>query len=726
MRRGQGFLGEAFMPRALFALPLLLFLFSPITRADQASLPGCEAPSALRKTIKDQLHGPAFDRLTYAAQLERKQQVLSNLMGRYPREVEPFNLWIAAAREDHMVHPELLTGLQKEYRERAAAHPSDPLALYIAATALRSTDTPESIRLLEHAQDLAPAFVWPSFGLAQIYSTGKFADKAKFGDQLTRFWTACPASESQEARWMLVKNPELQAKVVTAVRPMLAKTNDPERLQNYEFLWGLEFRTMPPPKYGELRQQVAADVKRLESVKNPHPDADWADLIVKGEKQAEAAPETIRAKEDALIAAYPHSGEANAIVSKRWEKAHPKPTDQKDVAAWKAYHDANWAVIQQWMQQYPDSYFPAGYYRLIFAPDDAVPDEQQGVAMAQKSVSDGTTYFPPFMFMYTYDTASSKLLDRQWAPAKALEYAQQTKQWQDRAGADYRAQDDHSESDLKDNEKDDAGLSRYFDSQILLAAMRAHRPDAVASIKASMEAPRSLDDKDESGYWLRRARLAAMEGQQQDALGYYQLALRTRPKPPSYVEGKLQDDLGDEAHALWKERGGSELAWAAWSAPSTSADAAKADDARWEKPTKTLPTFQLADLSGKTWSVQSLNGKVVLLNLWATWCGPCNAELPQLQKLYEQTKGRTDLQILTLNIDEDPGLIEPFMKEKGYSFPVVPAYSYVVNLLDGFAIPQNWVLDAKGQWDWTQVGYGSDDAWVKDMLAKLDAVKAGG
>jgi thiol-disulfide isomerase/thioredoxin len=318
------------------------------------------------------------------------------------------------------------------------------------------------------------------------------------------------------------------------------------------------------------------------------------------------------------------------------------------------------------------------------------------------------------------------LLDRQWAPAKALEYAQQTKQWQDRAGADYLAQDDHSESDLKDNEKDDASLSRYFDSQILLAAMRARRPDAVASIKIAIEGPRSPDDKDESGYWLRRARLAAIEGQQQDALGYYQLALRTRPKPPSYVEGRLQDDLGDEVHALWKERGGSEIAWAAWSAPSTSTDAAKADDVRWEKPTKTLPIFQLADLSGKTWSVQSLNGKVVLLNLWATWCGPCNAELPQLQKLYEQTKGRTDLQILTLNIDEDPGLIEPFMKEKGYSFPVVPAYSYVVNLLDGFAIPQNWVLDAKGQWDWTQVGYGSDDAWVKDMLAKLDAVKAGG
>ena len=714
------------MLRALSALPLLLFLLSPVARADQPSLPGCEAPSALRKIVKDQLNSPEFNRLSYDAQLERKQQVLSKLMERYPREVEPYSLWIAAAREDQMVHPELLANLQKEYRERAAAHPDDPFVLYIASAALRSTDTPESIRLLDHAQALAPAFVWPSFELAQIYSSGKFADQAKFADQLTKFWTACPASQNEGARWMLVKNPELQAKVVAALRPMLAKTNDPERLTNYEFLWGLEFRTTPPPKYGELRRQVAADVKRLESVKNPHPDAEWADLIVKGEKQAEAAPDVIRAKEDALVAAYPHSDEANGIVTKRWEKAHPKPTDQKDTAAWKAYNDAKWALMQQWMQQYPDSYSPLGYYRLVFAPDDAISNEQQGVAMAEKCVSDGTTFFPPSMRMYTYFSASSKLLDRQWAPEKALEYARQVKQWQDRAAADYRAQDDHSESDLKDQAKNEADLGRYFDGQLLLAAMRAHRPDAItSSMKASVEAPRASDDKNESGYWLRRARLAAIEGQPQDALGYYQLALRTRPKPPSYVEGKLQDDLGDEAHALWQERGGSEVAWAAWSAP-TSANAAKADDARWEKPTKTLPTFQLADLTGKTWSVQSLNGKVVLLNLWATWCGPCNAELPQLQKLYEQTKGRKDLQILTLNIDEDPGLIEPFMKDKGYTFPVVPAYSYVVNLLDGFAIPQNWVLDAKGQWDWTQIGYGSDDAWVKDMLAKLDAVKAGG
>jgi thiol-disulfide isomerase/thioredoxin len=242
---------------------------------------------------------------------------------------------------------------------------------------------------------------------------------------------------------------------------------------------------------------------------------------------------------------------------------------------------------------------------------------------------------------------------------------------------------------------------------------------------AAIEGPRAEDDKDESGYWRRRALLATLEDHKQDALGYYQLALRTRTKPPSYQRGKLKDDLGDEAHALWAERGGTETAWAPWSQPAATTDSAKADDARWEKPTKTLPEFNLADLSGKTWTTKSLNGKVVLINLWATWCGPCNAELPQLQKLYDQANGRSDVQILTFNIDEDLGLVEPFLKEKGYTFPVLPAYSYVVSLLDGYAIPQNWLLNPKGEWQWTQLGYGSDDAWVKDMLAKLDAMKSG-
>ncbi len=85
--------------------------------------------------------------------------------------------------------------------------------------------------------------------------------------------------------------------------------------------------------------------------------------------------------------------------------------------------------------------------------------------------------------------------------------------------------------------------------------------------------------------------------------------------------------------------------------------------------------------------MKSLTGKVVLINLWATWCGECIAELPRLQQLYEKAKGRSDIQILTINIDEDLGQVGPFMKEKGYTFPVIPPY--VDNVIPQIGIPQS-------------------------------------
>ena len=712
------------MRRSVLAFPLLVLLFVPVAQSEQPSLPGCEAPAALRKTLKDQLESKEFRLLAYQEKQQRQQQVLSALFVKYPREVAPYRIWIVSAQNLRDYDPDPLTAIQTQLRERKVAHPDDPLALYLYASALRGTDTPESIRMLERAQSLAPDFVWPSLDLAQIYSSGKFADKQKFTEQLTKFFTACPISQEDGAYWMLVKIPDLEAKVAKASRASLEKAKDPERLKDYEFLWGMEFRTTSPKDFPALRQQVAADLKRLEHA-NPHPDAAWAQLLITGSKNAGASPTSITASEDALIAKYPHSSEAFRITASRWNKAHPEP-DAKDVAGWKKYRADQKDAVEKWLQQFPDALTPLDSSRYLYlSPVDDSLTEQQGVAMAEAYLKAVLATDAPFASEYGDADVAKFYLDHKWQSARAIELLQQTKQSQARSYANYLKQDDHSGSELKEHSDEVQSAKRSNDASLLLAAMRANRPGAITpEMKASIEAPRAPEDKDESAYWLRRARLAAIEGPQQDALGYYQIALRTRPKPPSYESGKLTDELGDEAHALWTKLGGTEVAWAAWSAPTTG-NATKADDARWEKPTKALPTFELADLSGKTWSVKSLNGKVVLINLWATWCGPCNAELPQLQKLYEQAKGRSDIQILTFNIDEDLGLVEPFMKEKGYTFPVVPAYSYVVNLLNGYAIPQNWVLSPKGDWEWTQVGYGSDDAWVKDMLAKLAAVKAG-
>ncbi len=100
--------------------------------------------------------------------------------------------------------------------------------------------------------------------------------------------------------------------------------------------------------------------------------------------------------------------------------------------------------------------------------------------------------------------------------------------------------------------------------------------------------------------------------------------------------------------------------------------------------------------------------------------------MPHFQKLYEKTRDRSDILLLTMNIDEELGLVEPFCKEKGFTFPVLPAYAFINQLLDSVSIPRNWILDAQGKWQWEQIGFNAQEAdWEGTVLAKLEAVEKG-
>ena len=196
---------------------------------------------------------------------------------------------------------------------------------------------------------------------------------------------------------------------------------------------------------------------------------------------------------------------------------------------------------------------------------------------------------------------------------------------------------------------------------------------------------------------------------------------------PSHRGGARADwstHLTDEAKGLWKELGGTEAAYALWIAPPAGAKATEAALSEWKRPTKELPQFELADISGKTWKLKQLEGKAVLINLWATWCGPCQQELPKLQKLYESIKDRADVQILTFNIDDEAGLVAPFVAEKKYTFPVLMGNELVNKLYDGWSIPQNWLIDPAGKWRWVEVGYDSAEPdWVRSMLKRVEDLK---
>jgi peroxiredoxin len=116
-----------------------------------------------------------------------------------------------------------------------------------------------------------------------------------------------------------------------------------------------------------------------------------------------------------------------------------------------------------------------------------------------------------------------------------------------------------------------------------------------------------------------------------------------------------------------------------------------ADDQRREQA-----DFTLTDLEGKTWTLQGLHGKVVLVNFWATWCPPCRKEMPDLETLYQEFKSE-GLLILAIS-DEDISKVKPFIAEHHTTYPILLDPGRKVNeLFQVEGIPKSFVYNRDGK-----------------------------
>jgi peroxiredoxin len=106
--------------------------------------------------------------------------------------------------------------------------------------------------------------------------------------------------------------------------------------------------------------------------------------------------------------------------------------------------------------------------------------------------------------------------------------------------------------------------------------------------------------------------------------------------------------------------------------------------------------FTLTDLNGKSWTLQELKGKVVLLNFWATWCPPCRKEMPDLDALYTRFEPQGFV-ILGIS-DDDPDKVREFVQKQGTTYPVLLDPGSKVNqLLHINGIPKTFVYDRDGK-----------------------------
>jgi peroxiredoxin len=142
---------------------------------------------------------------------------------------------------------------------------------------------------------------------------------------------------------------------------------------------------------------------------------------------------------------------------------------------------------------------------------------------------------------------------------------------------------------------------------------------------------------------------------------------------------------------------------------------------------KLAANFKLKDLNGNEISLASLHGKVVFLNIWATWCAPCREEMPSIESLYNDFKPKKDFVVLAVSQDTDSAAVAPFVKQNHFKFTVLlDPRNEVGEHYDVNGIPETFIIGRDGRIVAHHVGpYDWSNADIREALEELIKSKQG-
>ena len=142
----------------------------------------------------------------------------------------------------------------------------------------------------------------------------------------------------------------------------------------------------------------------------------------------------------------------------------------------------------------------------------------------------------------------------------------------------------------------------------------------------------------------------------------------------------------------------------AWLLLAIGCDAG-APDGEAEPAAESAPEFTLEQLDGEPVSLAALRGKTVIIDFWATWCPPCEFQVPELNAFYEDHKDSGKVAVLGVSVDTDgPDVVREWTTEKGVSYPILLGGEDLARRYGAMGFPTLVIVDPEGHIDSRHVG----------------------